>query len=106
MMAQALQSNVVALPTAAKRRVANPAGFVLIAASKELPQHPAQWEDHGGSRKAWEEVRFDRSPEMMVCTALMQVLTDEQKQRVRTYIGALPGGPHATTAFEIVERIK
>lgn len=100
--------NIMRLPTAAKRQVQQPAGFALTRAASELPQHPATWKDHGGG-KNYLQSTFQRSPEMMVAAAILKVLSEDQKDRVRRYIATmadLSGSPHAPTALAIVERIK
>lgn len=108
MATAALSTNIIPLPTAARRRVKNPAGFALVAASKDLPKHPAEWSDHGGG-KNWEQVTFHRSPEMMVATAILKVLDDDQKARVRKLLGTMADlnfSPHAAAALSIVEGFK
>lgn len=109
MAAHSHSTNVIPLPTARRRRVDQPAGLAMVAARQTLPQHPATWEDHGG-RKAWEDARFTRSAEMMVAAAIMKVLTEDQKERVRGYIRGIADfsytpAPHAATALAIVEAI-
>lgn len=99
---------VIRLPSAASRKVLNPVGFGLKSLVENLPAHPAKWNDHGG-RKAWQEARFDRSPEMMVIAAMFSLLSAESKAQVRRKIAGIAdttGSPHAVTALHIVECVK
>ncbi|PTD19898.1 hypothetical protein [Sphingomonas fennica] len=108
MATAALNTNVVRLPTAASRKVKNPIGLGLIAAAEGLPKHPATWEDHGGN-KAWQDARFDRSPEMLIITAIFKLLPDAAKEEIRKKVGTLADlnfSPHAPTALHILECAK
>lgn len=104
----ALASNVVRLPTAAVRKVRQPAPLAMLDAAASLPQHPAEWHDHGG-QKAYQSATPWRSAEMMVATAIFKVLSDDQKARVRQAIETatiMNMGDHAATALHIVEGLK
>lgn len=107
-MASALNTtNVFALPTASRRHVRQPNGLAVAALSRDLPRHPAQWQDHGGGHNH-EQVKFTRSPEMLVAMAVFKVMTDDQKARVRSIIGTMAdmaSCPHASTALAIVEAV-
>ena len=108
MQNSALANNVVRLPAAAKRRVVQPLGLALFDAAQTLPQHPAQWQDHGG-RKAWQEGRFDQSAEMLIVSAIFKLLSDDQKGAVRSKIETLcdlNASPHAASALAVLEAIK
>lgn len=98
-------TNVIPLPTAAKRHVVNPLGLAYLDASANLPKHPAEWDDHGGG-KNWDQATFRRSPEMLVITAIMKVLSPEQKDRIRGYVATMADMNmchHAPAALHIVE---
>ena len=104
----ALANNVVRLPTAACRKVIQPASLAMIDAAALLPQHPARWAE-GAARKAYEEASPWRSAEMIVATAIFKVLSEEQKERVRQAIGTanmLNLSDHAGSALHIVEGLK
>jgi len=108
MASVAHSTNVVMLPTSARRKVKNPAGLGFAAAVQDMSKHPAKWEDHGGCRP-WEEAVFHRSPEMMVITALFKLLPDQAKEEVRRKIAAVADmnlSPHAATALHIVESVR
>lgn len=108
MAAHALTTNIVRLPTAASRKVQQPAGFAMHAAAKALPQHPAKWEDHGGG-KPYDQATIRRSPEMLVIMAMSKVLTEDQKARVRRavdQVNVLMPDEYTATALHIVENVK
>lgn len=101
-------NNVVRLPTAAIRKVRQPAALAMLSAAQALPQHPAKWQDHGG-RKAHEEASPWRSPEMILATAIFRHLSAEQKDRVREAIATanlLNLSDHTAAALHIVEGLK
>ncbi len=104
----ALANNVVRLPTAAPRKVCQPAPLAMFDAAALLPQHPAEWHDHGG-RKAYQEATPWRSAEMMVAAAIFKVLSEDQKARVRQFIETatlMNMSDHSATALHIVEDLK
>lgn len=101
----ALANNVVRLPTAARRKVRNPIGLLAIHLAENLPQHPAQWNDHGG-RKAYAEATPWRSPEMIIASAIFKTLSQEQKARVRQAVETaciMNLSDHGPTALHILE---
>lgn len=99
-------SNVVRLPTAARRKVINPMGLAFVGAASDLPRHPAKWEDRGGQRP-YEEAWFGRSPEMLILGAIFQHLPDTIRLDVEAKLATLADmatfEAHAPTALHIVQ---
>lgn len=99
-------SNVVRLPTAARRKVQNPLGLAFAGAVRDLPSHPAKWEDHGG-RRPYEEAWFGRSPEMLILAAMFRHLPEAARLDVEAKLGTVADmatfEAHAPTALHIVQ---
>lgn len=101
-------SNVVRLPTAARRKVINPIGLAFVGTASDLPRHPAKWEDRGGQRP-YEEAWFGRSPEMLILAAMFRHLPEAARLDVEAKLATLADmatfEAHAPTALHIVQSL-
>jgi hypothetical protein len=108
MALNAHSTNIVRLPTARSRKVKQAPGLEMIRLAAELPQHPAEWEDHGG-RKAWQEGRFDQSPEMLIIAAIFRLMPEVAQKEVRRQIATIADcnlSLHAASALSVVEAVR
>ncbi|HEX7854439.1 MAG TPA: hypothetical protein VF503_12160 [Sphingobium sp.] len=95
-------TNIIPLPTAAKRKVRNPGP--LCQEVRAVPRLPVKFAK--GGRRAYEEANFMRSPEMMIIAAMFKLMPESAKEEIKKKIGTMADlniTPHAASALHILE---
>lgn len=103
----ALATNVVRLPTAARRKVINPGP--LSPEVRSIERLPVKFDRSNGARPAYLEANFQRSPEMMILMAMFKLLPPAAKADIRQKVATmadLASSPHAASALHILECVK
>lgn len=107
MQNDALATNVVRLPTAARRKVINPSP--LSPEVRSVERLPVAFDRSKGARPAYLEANFQRSPEMMIIMAMFRLLPEAAKADIRAKVATLADlntSHHAASALHILECVK